>query len=141
MKLILIFALSEDALIHISSPIDKKLKIKCVSIQNIIADKLAACHRFGSGNTRMKDFDDLWRLSSSSIKIKSAKLTKLLKKRNTSALLDKTWIVDSMTTSWKSHQKKYKDLPEDLRDLFVEVNRWLSFMNNSSREKKNSKWV
>jgi hypothetical protein len=39
------------------------------SVENIIADKVAACIRFGAGNTRMKDFDDLWRLSQSKVTV------------------------------------------------------------------------
>ncbi len=35
---------------------------KAASIKNIIADKMDAAFRFGSGNTRIKDFDDLWRI-------------------------------------------------------------------------------
>ena len=35
---------------EINSPIHKELKIKTATIENIISDKVSACHRFGSGN-------------------------------------------------------------------------------------------
>lgn len=34
-------------------------QVTAASLENIIIDKVAACYRFASGNTRMKDFDDL----------------------------------------------------------------------------------
>jgi hypothetical protein len=64
----LVYALSTDAH-EIDSPIHPEIKILSATIENIIVDKISACHRFGSGNSRMKDFDDLWRLSQSLLEI------------------------------------------------------------------------
>jgi hypothetical protein len=51
-------------------------------MENIIADKLSARQQFGSGNTRMKDFDDLWRIIQSDVKINRKKLTNLIQKKD-----------------------------------------------------------
>jgi hypothetical protein len=103
-------------------------RIKAASIENIIADKLAASNRFRSGNTRLKDYDDLWRLSKTTTHINSKSLKKLLKNRKVPAKLDEIWISDPMLQAWGSHRKRYKDLPENLFELFREVNKWLSDM-------------
>jgi hypothetical protein len=116
---------SDDDTHEMTSPIDQKLKIKCVSMENIIADKLSACHQFGSGNTRMKDFDDLWRIIQSDVKINQKKLTKLIQNKELNRLLNHEWISKEMNAAWSSHRKRYKDLPDDLGNLFNEINEWL----------------
>ena len=73
----------------------------------------------------MKDFDDLWRLSKGDIGINTIKLQKLLKQRKTESSLNVEWIGSEMKRDWKAHSSKYKDLPTDLNELFIEVNRWL----------------
>jgi hypothetical protein len=110
---------------EIPSPLTADLKILAASLENIIADKLAAAHRFGGGNTRMKDYDDLWRLSRTDIKLNARVLKKLLSKREISPQLDAAWINAVTQQAWKDHQKRYKDLPASLEDLFREVNFWL----------------
>ena len=109
----------------ISSPIDNSAEIKAASIENIIADKLNTVQRFKAGNTRIKDFDDIWRISNSDQEINTKKLTSLLKKRKISPTLDKNWINEEMEASWAKHRKRYKDLPENLSTLFEIVNTWL----------------
>ncbi|RYE43291.1 MAG: hypothetical protein EOP48_22995, partial [Sphingobacteriales bacterium] len=52
-----------SAVTTMDSPIDSLSKINVVTIENIISDKLSACQKFKGGNTRMKDYDDLWRIS------------------------------------------------------------------------------
>ncbi len=49
---------------EIPSPLGSENSILAASIENIVADKLMAVHRFKAGNTRVKDYDDLWRISS-----------------------------------------------------------------------------
>lgn len=110
---------------EINSPVDGK-KIKVASLENIIADKIMASQRFGSGNTRLKDFDDLWRLSQNNPSLKVEKLKTILKERKILPTLDKEWIGKQMNESWKSHRKRYKDLPESLEEVFKEVNVWLA---------------
>jgi hypothetical protein len=73
----------------------------------------------------MKDFDDLWRLSQSNLTLNRLKLKKLLLKRKVSAVLLAEWISEDLDRSWASHQKRYKDLPENLVQLFKTVNLWL----------------
>ena len=52
-----------SATTRIRSPIEGDESISVATIENIVADKIAACFRIKGGNTRMKDFDDLWRIS------------------------------------------------------------------------------
>ena len=109
---------SDDDTDEVSSPINVSKKIKCVSVENIISDKLSACHQFGSGNTRMKDFDDLLRLSRSTIKVDQKHLSKILKKREIPRNLIETWITADLEQSWQSHRRHYKDLPE-ISEMFL----------------------
>jgi hypothetical protein len=120
----LVYALSTD--VHeIASPITPEIKIRSATVENIIVDKLAACHRFGSGNSRMKDFDDLWRLSQSTAGVDSDRLQKLLRARKVSPTLDPAWGNPEMDQLWKTHRKKYRDLPDTLEAVFSQVNAWL----------------
>jgi hypothetical protein len=98
---------------------------KSASIENIIADKLSASHRFKSGNTRMKDFDDLWRISKSDLQINPKKLNAILKERGISSQLELEW-VSYLEQSWKRHSKSYRDIPKDLNSVFLEVNDWIN---------------
>jgi hypothetical protein len=66
----IIYELETDTA-KVESPIDVEVSILSASIENIIVDKFSASVRFGSGNTRMKDYDDLWRLSQSNFDIDS----------------------------------------------------------------------
>ena len=95
------------------------------SIENIIADKLSACHRFAAGNTRMKDYDDLWRLGYSEIFVDIKKLKLLTKTRDIPLNLNEKWIGPDLERMWKNHRKRYQDLPEELIIVFKEVNSWL----------------
>jgi len=120
----IVYAIETDAK-SIASPLGEEKTIQAASIENIIADKLAACHRFGAGNTRMKDFDDLWRLSKSALSIDTATLKRLMRSRKIETSLNAGWIAESMERSWRSHAARYKDLPTNLTSVFDEVNRWL----------------
>lgn len=120
----LVYALNTDAH-EIASPVHPEIKIRCATIENIIVDKLSACHRFGSGNSRMKDFDDLWRLSQSWAEVNVGRLRKLLDARKVEPAIDPAWINPEMEQLWGQHCKRYKDLPAGLRQLFSRVNDWL----------------
>lgn len=110
----------------ITSPLTESREIQAASIENIITDKLSALYRFGAGNTRIKDLDDLWRLSQTkNRKINSKKLKKLVKGREISLQLNKKWISDEMEQSWKNHKKRYPDLPDGLFIVFSVINKWL----------------
>lgn len=119
----IVYAIS-TATAQIAAPIHQDTLIVVASIENIVADKLAACQRFKSGNTRMKDFDDLWRIAMED-SVDEAKLRKLLETRGIGHSLDKGWLSDEMEKLWKAHQKKNADLPE-LRKLIAVVNKWLN---------------
>jgi len=116
----------ETDVAQIPAPIAEGVKIPAASIANVIADKLAAVQRFGGGNTRMKDFDDLWRISRSESKINRRTLNTLLREREITSRLDSEWINDPFRRAWSSHQKRYEDLPETLEKVFSDVNRWLA---------------
>ena len=94
------------------------------SIENFIADKVSAAHKFAGGNTRMKDFDDLWRISKSNIKISRNKVNKLFRKREIPFSLEKAW-AESLNHAWKGHVKRYKDLTGELSVIFKDINSWL----------------
>jgi len=94
------------------------------SIENIVTDKMLASYKFKSGNTRMKDFDDLWRISQSGIKLSYSKLIKLMKLNNIKNELDTEWI-QFLEDHWKRHSRGYKDLPRELTKVFGDINNWL----------------
>lgn len=109
----------------IPSPVSEDHNIKAATIENIIADKLTTLGRFGGGNTRMKDFDDLWRLSQTDIKLRKSTLHNLMTAAHAPTRLDKNWINEPMQQAWKSHIKRYKDLPSALDQIFADINKWL----------------
>ncbi len=110
---------------ELPSPIHETPRIQVATMENIISDKLSAANRFKAGNTRMKDFDDLWRLSRSQAVIDSAHLAALLLKRSVPNKLDHSWIGPDMNRMWSSHRGRYLDLPESLDQAFSEINTWL----------------
>ena len=64
---------------YIPSPIQTSQALRASSLEKIITDKVVTCHRFKSGNTRMKDFDDLWRISKAENPLDAQLLQSLLK--------------------------------------------------------------
>lgn len=123
----LVYALTTDSH-EINSPVHAEVMLRSATVENIIVDKIAACHRFGAGNSRMKDLDDLWRLSQSSVEVDSTKLRKLLKMRTVEPTLSTGWINPEMEELWRRHRKRYKDLPNGLRIVFSRINSWLEFI-------------
>lgn len=121
----IVFATETDTS-KINSPVNENKIILSASVENIISDKLSACHRFSAGNTRMKDYDDLWRISQSEIEIDPKKLKSITKTRGIPLNLDTAWIGPDLERMWKSHRKRYQDLPEDLDTIFKEINSWLN---------------
>jgi hypothetical protein len=110
---------------EIPSPLDGGREILAASIENIVADKLMAVNRFKAGNTRIKDYDDLWRISRSAVSLDKRKLMAILESRKIGPRLDKAWINGAMESAWANHRARYKGLPEKLEALFREVNEWL----------------
>lgn len=110
----------------IASPLEDSKTIRVVTIENIVADKIATCHRFRSGNSRMKDFDDLWRISVVAPDLINWKvLSKILVDRNIPTFLNLDWISTQMERSWKAHLKRNAGLPIELSALMGMVNEWL----------------
>lgn len=118
----IVYALPTD-IANIKSTLDGKNR-RAASIENIVCDKLSAAHQFKSGNTRMKDFDDLWRIAKSDILIDYKKLGIILSERKIAVQLDIEW-VSFLDKSWKKHAKSYKDIPPNLIDVFNVINKWL----------------
>lgn len=124
-ELDIVFAVETDVnTIH--SPVHSDISITSASVENIILDKFSACIRFAAGNTRMKDFDDLWRLSQSNVEINKSKLSSFVKKHKIKLELNKNWIGPDIERAWKNHQKQYPDLPKELAKLFKDVNAWIN---------------
>ena len=128
-----VYALNTDAR-DIDSPIHSEIKIRSATIENIIADKLSASHRFKSGNTRMKDYDDLWRIALSKTQIDGDKLKDLLKLKSVDGDLDPSWIDAKMEKAWESHRTRYSDLPISIEDAFSEINLWLKHLKIKTKK-------
>jgi hypothetical protein len=115
-----------SSITKIKSPIEAEDPICVATMENIISDKISACRRFKSGNTRMKDFDDLWRISMfQPSPVRWDLLREILDSRAISPFLDRGWINPQLERSWKAHIKRNKGLPADLAQLMDEVNNWL----------------
>ena len=92
------------AMTNIASPLANQETIIVVTMENIVADKLSAAHRYGRGNTRMKDFDDLWRIALFKPNlIKWIELKQILTSRSIAASVDDNWITTDMSRAWQSH--------------------------------------
>lgn len=112
---------------RIQSPLDDEQSITVATMENIIADKLSASKRYGSGNTRMKDFDDLWRISKMDpLTVNWSELKTILESRLIPNQLDPAWVTPNMIQNWSNHCRRNRGLPEDLQQLMDEVNSWLS---------------
>ena len=102
------------------------LKLAAVTLENIVADKLSASKRFDSGNTRMKDYDDLWRISRMDLPaVNCSDLKEILESRGIASQLDPAWVNANMLQNWSNHCRRNRGLPEDLLQLMGEVNGWL----------------
>jgi hypothetical protein len=120
-------------MISIPSPISAGAEIVAVTVENIIADKLSAAHRFKSGNSRMKDFDDLWRISKAdSPPIAWQVLSVVLAERAIVPQLNLAWMSTEMDRAWAAHVAANPGLPGNLRTVMNEVNQWLQEGLNAS---------
>jgi hypothetical protein len=117
-----------SSITNIKSPIEADESICVATMENIISDKISACHRFKSGNTRMKDFDDLWRISMfQPSPVKWALLKEILESRAILPSLNLSWLNPQMEKSWEAHVRRNKGLPTDLSQLMGAVNDWLNY--------------
>lgn len=106
-------------------------QVTAASLENIIVDKVAACHRFAGGNTRMKDFDDLYRIAKANQKLDAKLIQEIAKERDIELSLNLKWINKQMKEAWADYTQKkvYKnasDLPKDIAQLIVYTNEYLS---------------
>ncbi len=109
----------------IQSPLPGREELTAATIENIVGDKIATCHRFGGGNTRMKDYDDLWRLASENRQINWKVVDDILAERGFPRKILLEWLNDEMEAQWKRHSRNYKDLPNDLVTVMKAINGWL----------------
>jgi len=112
---------------QLPSTINHDVLVNVATMENIVADKLAASERFKGGNTRMKDFDDLWRISRTvPSPIDWAILRQVLAERGIVSALDHGWLNQQMLRRWASHRSRSKGLAEELAMAFDAINSWLS---------------
>jgi len=112
---------------QLPSAINHDVLVTVATMENIVADKLEASRRFKGGNTRMKDFDDLWRISQLvPSPIDWAVLRQVLMERNILAVLDHSWLNAQMLRLWTSHRNRSKGLPAELAMTFNAINAWLN---------------
>ena len=99
--------------------INKQL-INAATIENIIVDKVMASHSFGSGNTRAKDYDDLYRISMHADEIDASKVVKIAHIKGVDLSFKEEWISEWTLQAWKCHhqQNRKNDLPTDLAEVF-----------------------
>lgn len=100
--------------------------INASSIENIIVDKFMASATFGGGNTRSKDFDDLYRILvlGEDQLVDNKKLGRLAKLKNVELKLKTSWLTEITMDSWVHHTKSYRnnDLPKSLDEVFLLIN-------------------
>lgn len=120
----------------LSSPTDiarivfLKREISAASIENIIIDKLHACHRFGDDNTRMKDYDDLYRIATDrGPKIREDVLKDLSEIRQV-ALNINPRIADALAPHWNKYRAEAKyagaeRLPKSIHKVIEITNKFL----------------
>jgi hypothetical protein len=127
----LVYALATEYS-ELPSPTNSGSFLLAATIENIIADKLAASHQFAGGNTRMKDYDDLWRIAQSQqVKIDWENLRQLCSTRQIPPRIDTNWLNSAVRKFWNSHIKRSPGLPDSLEEAFRDINLWLNRGLNS----------
>lgn len=116
---------------HVAEVVFLRNESKAASIENIVMDKLNACHDFGHDNTRMKDFDDLYRIATDSgLRLRANILRDLSEVRRIPLKIDaKT--SESLSKHWERYldRKGYPGasvLPRDISEVIDIVNKFLS---------------
>ncbi len=100
-------------------------EFKGASIENVICDKLNSVLTKIEYSTRVKDYDDLWRISKSGIEINKSTLKALLKKNNLNDVhINYEKVGERTHKGWNKHQKRYKDLPS-LEIIVSDINNWI----------------
>lgn len=114
-------------------------EIRAASMENIILDKVSACHRFKGGNTRMKDYDDLYKIALSDSEVRPVVLVELARARGIELFLQTSWIDTDMTQFWSDYRnqiayKGAKNLPEDMIEVVEIINKYLTNITNLAKE-------
>lgn len=113
-------------------------QVTAACLENIIVDKVAACHRFAGGNTRMKDFDDLYRIAKANQNVDAKLIQKIATERDIELSLDPKWINKQMKEAWEEYTQKkvYKDasdLPTDIMQLIDTTNEFLLYVTKLAK--------
>jgi hypothetical protein len=95
---------------------------KIATLESIVSDKLRAVFRFATGNTRMKDFDDLYRICKEKKKLDLKKIAQALK--DYPNIIPAKYISE-LSTTWKRYKKEYDDLPDSFRKVVNVINQFL----------------
>jgi len=85
-------------------------------------DKIDTCHRFKSGNTRLKDFDDLYRFATIEPSFDKNLINNFIKQNKIHKIVDEQWISKEMSDAWKLYAKRYPTLPSNIEDVFKTIN-------------------
>lgn len=112
---------------EISSPVTGSHEIVAATLENIVVDKISVLRCFGGGNTRMKDFDDLWRISKvvpNSLDWNG--LRALLRERVLEGALNPGWVNPQMERIWLAHRRRNPGILDNLFDVIKEINDWLN---------------
>lgn len=105
-------------------------QVLAASNENILLDKISACHEKGTGNTRMKDYDDLLRFLYSNEKFDRELLGMLAIKRKIKLELSRNYAGEETENHWTVYRKKtlkkgMDDLPETLYEAIEIINEGL----------------
>jgi hypothetical protein len=113
-------------------------QVTAASLENIIVDKVAACHRFAGGNTRMKDFDDLYRIAKANQKVDTELIKKIATERGVELSLNPKWANNQMKEAWAEYTQKkvYKDasdLPKDISQIIDITNEYINHVTKLAK--------
>lgn len=103
--------------------------IVAASMENIILDKLHACARYGAGNTRMKDYDDLFRIAVFGVDVNFSLLTALATIREIKLKIDPSFS-DALYSRWKDYRnrkdyRQARELPAEISHVIDIINEFL----------------
>jgi predicted nucleotidyltransferase component of viral defense system len=117
---------------------ESKISLRCYPKEFIFAEKLETAVFRGAGNTRMKDFHDLYSLAclgNLDVFLTEKAIQTVFHHRNTSfqklPIAFDRFALEVLEKNWISYRKKLKThknsplLPESIEDVILFINRWL----------------
>lgn len=106
-------------------------EMNAATIENIIIDKLSAHHQFRTGNTRGRDYDDLWHIATSGEAIRKDVLIKMAKMKNIDLYINPNDISPIVEEAYQTHLKRsyrgknQSSIPKDIYEVFEVINQFL----------------